>query len=56
LADVQPRASDENAFLKTHGWEDYSAWHLALAHGASDETKARYALCSATSVGYTAWG
>ena len=42
-ADVQPRAADQNAFLKTHGWEEYSSWHLALTNGASDETKARYA-------------
>ena len=42
-ADVQPRAAEENAFLKAHGWEEYSLWHLALTDGASDETKARYA-------------
>jgi hypothetical protein len=42
-ADVQPRAADENSFLKTHGWEEYSSWHLALTGGASDGTKARYA-------------
>ena len=41
--DVQPRAADENAFLKAHGWTEYSLWHLALTDGASDETKARYA-------------
>jgi hypothetical protein len=42
-ADVQPSAADENAFLKTHGWEEYGSWHLALTDGASDETKGRYA-------------
>ena len=42
-ADVQPRAADQNAFLKTRGWDEYSSWHLALTDGASDETKARYA-------------
>jgi hypothetical protein len=41
--DVQPRAADQNAFLKTHSWDDYSAWHLALTYGAADDTKARYA-------------
>jgi hypothetical protein len=41
--DVQPRAADQNAFLKTHSWDDYSAWHLALTDGAADDTKARYA-------------
>ena len=42
-ADVQPRAAEQNAFLKAHGWEEYASWHLALTDGASDETKARYA-------------
>jgi hypothetical protein len=41
--EVQPRADDENAFLETHGWDDYAAWHLGLTDGATDETKARYA-------------
>ena len=42
-ADVQPRAAEQNAFLKVHGWDEYAAWHLALTDGATDETKARYA-------------
>lgn len=42
-ADVQPRAAEQNAFLKTHGWEEYGSWHLALTDGPADETKARYA-------------
>jgi hypothetical protein len=41
--EAQPRAADENAFLETHSWDDYGAWHLALTNGANDETKARYA-------------
>jgi hypothetical protein len=41
--DVQPRARQQNAFLKSHSWEDYAAWHLGLTEGAADETKARYA-------------
>jgi hypothetical protein len=41
--DVQPKADDEKAFLKTHSWKDYAAWHLGLTDGATDETKARYA-------------
>ena len=41
--DVQPGADDENAYLETHSWEDYAAWHLALTDGANDGTKARYA-------------
>ena len=42
-ADAQPRAAEQNAFLKTHGWDEYASWHLALTDGAPDETKARYA-------------
>jgi hypothetical protein len=41
--DVQPRASDENAFLQSHSWDEYAAWHLGLTDGASEQTKARYA-------------
>jgi len=41
--EVQPRADDENAFLKTHSWREYAAWHLGLTEGATDETKGRYA-------------
>ena len=38
-----PTADDENAFLKTHSWDEYALWHLGLTDGANDETKARYA-------------
>ncbi len=40
---VQPKADDENDFLKNHSWDDYAQWHLGLTDGANDETKARYA-------------
>jgi hypothetical protein len=40
--DAQPSAADENAFLESHPWADYAAWHLGLTEGANDETKARY--------------
>ena len=42
-ADVQPRAAEQNAFIKSHGWDEYASWHLALTDGPADETKARYA-------------
>jgi hypothetical protein len=42
-ADVQPRAAEQNAFLKANGWAEYASWHLALTDGAPDETKSRYA-------------
>ncbi|HEV8281989.1 MAG TPA: hypothetical protein VGQ02_09040 [Candidatus Limnocylindrales bacterium] len=41
--EVQPRAEDENAYLKSHSWDEYSEWFLGLTDGATDETKARYA-------------
>jgi hypothetical protein len=41
--EVQPRAEDENAYLKRHSWDEYAEWHLGLTEGAEDETKARYA-------------
>jgi len=41
--EVAPTAADENAFLKSHSWQEYAEWHLGLTDGASDETKARYA-------------
>jgi hypothetical protein len=41
--DKQPKADDQNAYLKSHSWDEYASWHLGLTNGASDETKARYA-------------
>jgi hypothetical protein len=41
--DAQPRADDENEFIESHTRDDYSAWHLGLTIGATDETKGRYA-------------
>ena len=40
--DVQPSAADENAYLESHSWEEYGAWHLGLTDGVSEETKARH--------------
>jgi hypothetical protein len=41
--EVQPNAEAENAFLRSHAWDEYAEWHLGLTEGATDETKARYA-------------
>lgn len=38
---VQPRPSDQNAFLRSHSWDEYARWHLGLTDGARDHTKAR---------------
>ena len=41
--DVQPGAADGTAYLESHSWDDYAAWHLGLTDGATEHTKARYA-------------
>ena len=41
--DVQPGAKEQNAFLESHSWEEYGAWHLGLTNDATEETKARHA-------------
>ncbi|HSF62223.1 MAG TPA: hypothetical protein VLA69_11055 [Gaiellaceae bacterium] len=41
--DVQPKAAAQNAFLRSHSWEEYGDWHLGLTEGAPAETKGRYA-------------
>jgi hypothetical protein len=41
--EVQPRAAEQNAFLKSHSWDEYARWYLGLTDGAKDRTKARYA-------------
>ena len=40
---VQPRAREQNTFLKAHSFAEYALWHLGLTEGADEETKARYA-------------
>jgi hypothetical protein len=40
--EVQPRADDENAYRKSHSWDEYSEWFLGLTDGVPDETKGRY--------------
>ena len=39
----QPRPEQQNAYLETHTWDEYSEWHLGLTVGPADETKGRYA-------------
>lgn len=40
---AQPGAAEQNRFLKSHSWDEYSQWHLGLSDGAADETKGHYA-------------
>ena len=41
--EVQPSARDENAYLKTHDWDEYGDWFLGLTEDATEETKSRHA-------------
>jgi hypothetical protein len=41
--EVQPDAAAQNAYLKSHTWEQYAEWHLGLTEGAAEHTKARHA-------------
>jgi hypothetical protein len=41
--EAQPRADDENHYLKSHSWDEYARWFLGLTDGAKEGTKARYA-------------
>lgn len=41
--EVQPKAEAQNAFLRSHSWEEYGEWHLGLTDKAPAETKSRYA-------------
>ncbi len=41
--EVQPGAEAQNAYLASHSWAEYAAWHLGLTEGAGEETKARHA-------------
>jgi hypothetical protein len=40
--EAQPKAADQNEFLKRRSWDEYADWHLGLTAGAADQTKARY--------------
>ncbi len=40
---VQPKAAEQDAYLKNHSWEEYAEWHLGLTEGAGDHTKGRHA-------------
>ena len=43
--EAQPKADDQIAFLERHSWDEYSAWHLGLTVGATDETGAEAVEC-----------
>ena len=53
--DVQPRAREQNAFLKTHAFADFAVWHLGLTEGAATRRRRATRLSMATSGGCTGW-
>ena len=38
----RPSAAAENAFIKEHGWREYSRWHLGIDDTEKPDTKGRY--------------
>jgi hypothetical protein len=40
--DARPSASQENAFIRTHGWSDYATWHLGIDPDHRQTSKARH--------------
>ena len=50
---VQPKAADENAFLKEHSWQEYAGWFLGLTEGAAERPRRDARSCTATSGAFT---
>jgi hypothetical protein len=38
----QPSTREENEFIREHGYEEYSKWHLGIDDEQEEETKRRY--------------
>jgi hypothetical protein len=53
--DVQPRAREQNAFLRTHSFADYALWHLGLTEAPLTRRRHATRLCTATFGGCTGW-
>jgi hypothetical protein len=41
-SEAAPTADQENAFIKKHGFAEYSKWHLGVDESEPDDTKAHY--------------
>ena len=54
--DVQPRAREQNAFLKTHSWDEYSDWHLGLTEGVAERRRRAMRVCMTTFAVCIGWG
>ncbi len=40
--EARPSPEAQDAFLETHSWEEYSAWHLGVDDDEQYDTKERY--------------
>ncbi|HXX41119.1 MAG TPA: hypothetical protein VEI58_02510 [Chthoniobacterales bacterium] len=38
----QPSAEEENKFIRSHGFAEYTSWHLGIDDRHGEKTKARY--------------
>jgi hypothetical protein len=38
----QPSTQEENAFIASHGFDEYAKWHLGIDDERPEETKGRY--------------
>jgi hypothetical protein len=38
----QPSATQENEFIRLHGWSEYGKWHLGVDDDEKPETKGHY--------------
>jgi hypothetical protein len=41
-SEQQPSAEEENEFIRQHGFEEYTKWHLGIDERHAEDTKARY--------------
>ena len=41
-SEAQPSPDDENDFLESHGWDEFSKWHLAVDTDEAEGTKGHY--------------
>jgi hypothetical protein len=40
--DVNPSATEQNAYLNAHSWAEFGEWHLGVDETAAAQTKDRY--------------
>jgi hypothetical protein len=53
--DVQPDAAAETAYLESHSWDEYSAWHLGLTRVRTMGRRPAMPSSTATFAASTGW-